>query len=68
MGDCATCVCMSDSNSAALEPKVRKSVTSLTSGLDGDEARRGASEAVLGVDPFCGVEDAVADIHRDRKG
>ncbi len=32
-------------------------------GLDGDEARRRAAEAVLGVDSFCGVENSVADVH-----
>jgi hypothetical protein len=33
-------------------------------GLDGDEPGSRAPEAVLGVDAFRGVENAVADIHR----
>jgi hypothetical protein len=34
----------------------------INAGFDGDESRGGATEAVLGVDAFCGVEDAIADV------
>src|ERR1043166_2674970 len=34
-------------------------------GLDGNEARRRATEAMLGVDALCGVENSIAYFHRD---
>src|SRR5262249_19671189 len=46
-----------------LRPEGAKEAHFVDAGFDGDEARRCAAEAVLGVDPFGGFEDAVTDFH-----